>query len=233
MNVLITGASKGIGREISKCFAKEGAIELYLLSRSESALKTLCEECRAINRNSNIHILKFNLNELNQNPVPVLKDCKQLDILINNAGLLINKRFEDMEVFEIQEQMYTNFMAPALLIKQYMGIMGGTSPGHVVNIGSMGGFQGSAKFPGLSVYSATKAALASLTECLASEITDRNVFFNCLALGAVQTEMLQKAFPEFKAPVNAEQMAQFIVHFALNGYKYFNGKVLPVSLSTP
>jgi NAD(P)-dependent dehydrogenase (short-subunit alcohol dehydrogenase family) len=97
----------------------------------------------------------------------------------------------------------------------------------------MGGYQGSVKFKGLSLYSATKAAIASLTECLATEYTNKNIFFNCLALGAVQTEMLNEVFPGYIAPLSAKEMAGFISQFAINGYKYFNGKVLPVSVSTP
>ena len=111
--------------------------------------------------------------------------------------------------------------------------MGGVKPTHVVNIGSMGGVQGSVKFPGLSIYSASKAALATLTECLAAEYPDKNIYFNCLALGAVQTEMFDEAFPGYKAPLTADEAAEFITDFALNGYKYFNGKIIPVSLSIP
>jgi NAD(P)-dependent dehydrogenase (short-subunit alcohol dehydrogenase family) len=97
----------------------------------------------------------------------------------------------------------------------------------------MGGFQGSAKFPGLSFYSASKAALCCLTECLATELKDKSIKMNALALGSVQTEMLDKAFPGYKAPVKAEEIAEFITDFAINGHRYVNGKVLPVSLSTP
>ena len=104
---------------------------------------------------------------------------------------------------------------------------------HIVNIGSMGGFQGSAKFKGLSLYSAAKGAVAVLTESMAEEFKERGIKVNALALGAVQTEMLASAFPGYKAPLTAGQMAEFIADFALNGHKYFNGKILPVSLSTP
>jgi len=120
-----------------------------------------------------------------------------------------------------------------MLIQKLLEKMGGSTPSHVVNISSMGGFQGSMKFPGLSIYSATKAALASLTECLAEEFKKENVFFNALALGAVETEMLEEAFPGYKAPINADEIAEFIADFAFNGYNYMNGKIIPVSLSTP
>jgi NAD(P)-dependent dehydrogenase (short-subunit alcohol dehydrogenase family) len=97
----------------------------------------------------------------------------------------------------------------------------------------MGGVQGTVKFPGLSAYSSSKAALAGLTECLAIEFQDKDIAVNCLALGAVQTEMLQEAFPGFKAPVSPDKMAEFIGNFVLTAHHFMNGKVLPISLSTP
>jgi len=107
------------------------------------------------------------------------------------------------------------------------------SGGHIVNIGSMGGFQGSSKFPGLSVYSSSKAAVASFTECLAEELKETKIKVNCLALGATQTEMLEEAFPGYEAPLSANKMAEFIADFSLNSSKWINGKVLPISISTP
>jgi 3-oxoacyl-[acyl-carrier protein] reductase len=104
---------------------------------------------------------------------------------------------------------------------------------HVVNISSMGGINGSVKFSGLSAYSAAKGGLGILTECLAEEYRDSGISFNCLALGSVQTEMLEEAFPGYRAPLTAHEMARFIVDFAINGHKFFNGKILPVSISTP
>ena len=97
----------------------------------------------------------------------------------------------------------------------------------------MGGFQGSSKFPGLSLYSASKGAVAVLTEAMAEEFKDEGISVNCLALGAVQTEMLEEAFPGYKAPLSADEMGKYIAGFALTGNRYFNGKILPVSVSTP
>jgi NAD(P)-dependent dehydrogenase (short-subunit alcohol dehydrogenase family) len=111
--------------------------------------------------------------------------------------------------------------------------MGKKNKAHIVNISSMGGFQGTSKFPGLSAYSSSKAALSGLTECLAEELKDKNIAVNCLAIGAVQTEMLAKAFPGYKAPLSAKQMAEFICNFSLTGHLYFNGKIIPVSSTTP
>lgn len=105
--------------------------------------------------------------------------------------------------------------------------------GHIVNISSIGGFQGSAKFAGLSAYSTSKAALCSFTELFAEEFKESKIKMNCLCLGAAQTEMLEEAFPGYQAPVSAAKMAEFIANFALTGDQWMNGKIIPVSLSTP
>jgi NAD(P)-dependent dehydrogenase (short-subunit alcohol dehydrogenase family) len=97
----------------------------------------------------------------------------------------------------------------------------------------MGGFQGSVKFSGLAWYSASKAGLVGLTETLAEEYKATTVCFNCLALGAVQTEMLTEAFPEYRALVKPEGMAKYIAEFVLSGHYFFNGKTLPVALGNP
>ena len=97
----------------------------------------------------------------------------------------------------------------------------------------MGGVQGSMKFPGLAAYSSSKAAIITLTELLAEEYKTTGPSFNVLALGAVQTEMLEEAFPGYKANTSAQEMANYIYDFSLNGNAYYNGKLLQVSNSTP
>ena len=127
----------------------------------------------------------------------------------------------------------SNVLGPAWLIKLSLPYLRKSKTPHVLNIGSMGGFQGASKFPGLAAYSSSKSDIAGLSECLAEEFKDDNIKVNCLAFGAVQTEMLAKAFPGFQAPLTSAQMAEFVLDFTLNGHQYFNGKVLPVSSSTP
>ena len=152
-------------------------------------------------------------------------------MIINIAGYLIAKDFVDIVNDEARLMMETNFFGPASVIRILRPMMPAGS--HIVNISSMGGFQGSSKYKGLSYYSASKAAIACLTECLANEFRDYGISVNCLALGAIQTEMFEEAFPGFKAPVDAKQMAEFISGFALTGHKFFNGKILPVAVTNP
>ena len=156
---------------------------------------------------------------------------KEVDILINNAGLLINKPFVELDEKDFDAMFNINVRSVFRLSRLLLPLFNRNA--HILNISSMGGVQGSAKFPGLSLYSSSKGALAILTECLAEELKDLDIKVNCLALGAVRTEMLEKAFPGYEAPLSAGEMGSYIADFALHGHKYFNGKILPVSVSTP
>ncbi|MCF8370730.1 MAG: SDR family oxidoreductase [Bacteroidales bacterium] len=233
MNIIITGASRGLGYEISKILAHDNQHKILAIARDKEALGTL--QSGAVH--GNILAFPFDLEELAAKKEMFLSSIKKemphVDVLINNAGFLGKCNFDEVGC-ELSEKIFrVNFFAPVALTRLLLPLMGGLSNSHVVNIGSMGGFQGSAKFPGLAYYSASKAALACFTECLAAELSDTNISFNCLALGSAQTEMLEEAFPDFKAPLQAHEMATYIADFAINGQKYFNGKIIPVSISTP
>jgi len=236
MNVLITGASTGIGFELAKQFDVLGH-KVLAISRNEKRLEELNRICSQENAASRLVTCAFDLEMLTDNDAVLMKiltdEFQVLDILINNAGYLVRKDFRDTDCTEIIKSMTVNYIAPARLIKSCLPLLTGSARAHVINIGSMGGYQGSKKFPGLSFYSSAKGALAVLTECLAEEFSGTKIRFNCLALGAVQTEMLSKAFPGLQAPLSARGMADFIRDFAINGYDYFNGKILPVSGTTP
>jgi short-subunit dehydrogenase len=233
MHVVITGAGQGIGKALAMEFSKKEQINLYLISRSKENLAQAKDQCKKINPRAQITIIPFDLDRILLEDIPAELDCSRIDILINNAGMLIRKDFANTEPDDMIDMITTNFLVPACLIKKLIDRMGGSLPSHVINIGSMAGFQGSKKFSGLSIYSATKAALASLTECLATELSSKNIYCNCLAIGSVQTDMLATAFPGYQTQLTPNQIAEFIVDFSVTGYKYFNGKVLPVSLTTP
>lgn len=229
MNIIVTGASKGIGFELCKIFAKLDEVkQIIAIARDKKLLSRL--------KSDKIRLLQLDINDLiNDKPKTFLLDIKlnKVDILINNAGYLINKPFNDISSKEAEQIFRTNYHAPAKIISLLFPLLKKSKQAHIVNVSSMGGYQGSSKFAGLSHYSASKAAIAILSECLAEEYKDTNIKVNCLALGAVQTEMLENAFPGYKAPLKASEMAHFIVDFAINGSKYINGKIIPVSLSTP
>jgi NAD(P)-dependent dehydrogenase (short-subunit alcohol dehydrogenase family) len=237
MDIMITGASKGIGFELVKYFAQLDHTRIFALSGNPAIVKKALDEGLKKSATAAIFVIDFSAEQFLGAPELIAahlgKSLFHLDVLINNAGSLINKPFIGTTLADLKGVFQVNTFMPAILIQQLLPFMGKAGGTHVVNISSMGGYQGSVKFPGLSLYSASKAALACLTECLQEEFKNSSVTFNCLAIGSVQTEMLQQAFPGYQAPVKASEMAKFIGDFALNAHKYIKGKIIPVSVSTP
>jgi len=224
-NVVITGTSRGIGFELAQQFANQGH-QVLALSRNTKPLEQI--------NHSNITTISIDLsNEIDIEKAVsfVATEWKKVDILINNAGKLINKPFEQLTTQDFKEVYRVNVFAVAELTRNLLPFMQKGS--HVITVSSMGGIQGSMKFPGLAAYSSAKGAVITLSELLAEEYKEQQIAFNVLALGAVQTEMLEEAFPGYEAPLSAKEMANYIFDFALKGNKYYNGKVLQVSSSTP
>lgn len=227
-HIIITGASRGIGFETAKFLAQHNHM-LTVVARSEDKLKSLKNVAPNLIR---IVVADLTQNESTEKIISHLKKHDlRIDGLINNAGLLINKPFLDQSDDDWRQQLEVNLMAPVRLIRELANYFNTGS--HILNIGSMGGYQGSSKFPGLTAYSVSKGALSILTECLAAEFSDRKISANCLCLGAVQTEMLENAFPGMQAPVEPKQMGEFVGTFVLNNHKFYNGRVLPVALNDP
>ncbi len=227
MTVIITGASRGIGFELTKLFLNAN-YQVIALTRHTETLEALS--------NSNLQIIATDLSSKISidKAVFAIKEKRQtIDFLINNAGTLVNKPFEDILYSDLEKTYQVNVFAPFYLSQQLLSVLGKKSKAHIVNISSIGGFQGSVKFSGLSSYSSSKSAVVGLTECMAEEFKEKNITVNCLALGAVQTEMLAEAFPGYEAPIKPFQMAEYIFDFTTKGHHYYNGKILPVSLSTP
>lgn len=224
-NIVITGTSRGIGFELAQQFADAGHKVLALSRNTEPLIKV---------NHKNISILPVDLSkeeDITKAVAFIKSDWKQVDILINNAGKLINKPFEELTSDDFLQVYQVNVFAVAELTKNLIPFMQKGS--HVVTISSMGGIQGSMKFSGLAAYSSAKGAVITLSELLAEEYKEQQIAFNVLALGAVQTEMLQEAFPDYQAPLSAKEMASYIFDFALTGNKFYNGKVLQVSSTTP
>jgi NAD(P)-dependent dehydrogenase (short-subunit alcohol dehydrogenase family) len=232
MNVIVTGASSGVGYELVKQLILDDRVQKVVgIARRSEKLEELAGF--AASQGKGWKYIPIACDVFKVTLDTITDHIDRVDALVNNAGLLINRSFTDLTEEDFEQVYKVNVFAPARLTRLLKPMMGGEKTTHIVNIGSMGGFQGASKFPGLAAYSSSKSAIAGLSECLAEEFKEENIKVNCLAFGAVQTEMLAKAFPGFIAPLTSVEMAEFVLDFALNGHKYFNGKVLPVSSTTP
>jgi NAD(P)-dependent dehydrogenase (short-subunit alcohol dehydrogenase family) len=216
MNIIITGASSGVGFEAVLELILSGKHKVIALARSQNKLEKLLEIAKGLNPDCEVYAIAFDIVHDDYAGLQEFITSNfdgRVDVLINNAGVLINKPFVQLLETDFVEMLQSNYIGHVRIIQSLLQFMGENS--HIVNIGSMGAFQGSAKFNGLLAYSASKAAL------------------NCLALGSAQTEMLEQAFPGYESPVMAFEMGKYIADFAVTGHRFFNGKVLPVALTTP
>lgn len=224
-NIAVLGTSRGIGKEIVLLLAENPNFSIHALSRKN------CDEFENL---SNVHFHTFDLEAKNvrSQAENIFSTIGEIDYMVNNAGKLINKPFLELTSEDIQSCYQTNVLGIMQSV-QAAYIYLNKNGSHIVNISSMGGFQGSVKFPGLSAYSTSKAALCSFTELFSEEFKNEQIAMNCLCLGAVQTEMLSEAFPGYLAPHQPKEMAKFIVDFLIKGHQFYRGKILPVSISTP
>ncbi|TPD69973.1 SDR family NAD(P)-dependent oxidoreductase [Flavobacterium microcysteis] len=223
-NIIITGTSRGIGYELALLFANAGHQVLAISRKTPQALI----------ENPNITCLSVDLSkedDLAKIENFLSSTWKQVDAIVHNAGALLLKPFSETSTQDFEKIYKVNVFGVASLTRISLPYL---KPGsHVVTISSMGGIQGSMKFAGLSAYSSSKGAVITLSELLSEEYKERGISFNVLALGSVQTEMLAEAFPGYQAPLSAKEMADYIYDFTLKGNKFYNGKVLQVSSSTP
>jgi NAD(P)-dependent dehydrogenase (short-subunit alcohol dehydrogenase family) len=224
-NVIITGSSRGIGFELVNLFSQNN-YNIIALSRNVSSISKL-----NLNNVSTFSTDLSDSDSINKAVKFIKNKFSSVDVLINNAGKLINKPFIETSFEDFKLVYSVNVFGLAELIRLMLPSFSNTS--HIINISSIGGIAGSSKFPGLSAYSSSKAALNVLTEMLYEEFKTLGPVINTLALGAVQTEMLEEAFPGYKAPLSSVEMANYIYDFSIKGHKYFNGKILPVSISNP
>lgn len=225
--IVVVGASRGIGKAMVDQFAQVSEYRVIAIARNKEKLIANFQQF------SNVTCIEIDLNstDLIQNVKSAFCDIQKIDILINNAGYLVNKPFTEITAQDFTQSYQINVIGVMQTVQALLPKI--ENGGHIVNISSIGGFQGSVKFPGLTAYSTSKAALCSFTELFAEEHKDGNVKMNCLCLGAVQTEMLNEAFPGYEVDMSPEKMAHYIVDFSLNADQWMNGKIIPVSLSTP
>lgn len=239
MNIVITGASKGIGYYTALNLANKKEHKIFVLSRDVVGLKKLSDSINS----ENIITVPCDITDeksISESIQKIRRSVSSIEVLINNAGLLIKKPFRELTSADWQAVYNVNVfgvvnITRALLPLLLEGLISLKTSvrSHIVNISSIGGVQGSIKFNGLSAYSSSKSALIGISECLSEEYKTKGVYVNSIALGSVETEMFQTAFPGIKASVEVEDFSAWLADFALHGFQFFNGKVIPVSNSTP
>lgn len=180
MNILVTGASKGIGNAIAKELQNIG--EVFVTGRNEQALAA----CNA--KGFCVCDLSKDINNLAEFIVE-----KNIDVLINNAGEYIYGKLEDMNTADIQRLYQTNLVAPAYLISKALPHMKGQRWGRIINIGSISGIMGEAY---ASIYSSSKAGLVGLTKALALELAEYEITVNTINPGWVETELGNNSIEE-------------------------------------
>ena len=234
MTFFISGVGSGIGKETALYAVSQGHHVIGVLRKPEQAetLKTLTE-----NQPGKLSVLQIDLLQkgFEEEIVEGLKSLQvdSINFLVNIAGSLRIASLDEFTYQAMEESMQVNFYAPAMMISVLRPYLKGNIDANIINVTSMSGFQGSVRFPGLSIYGASKAALASLSESLSVELEEDGIHINALAIGSVNTEMLQSAFPDFQAAINPQDMAEYIYSFAMSGSRFFNGKTLPVAITNP
>lgn len=227
--LIVTGASQGIGRATALELAGTHGCTVLAVARNADALRTLAQEPAGQGR---VEVLPLDLSAEGAGArlAGVVGDIPVAGLVLNH-GLLLNKPFAAITRADLQAVYTANVFSAVEVVQALLPRLGPQS--HIVTISSMGGFQGASKYPGLSAYSSSKAALACLSQCLAAEFGADGPKVNCLCLGAVDTAMLRAAFPGYTAPTTAAAMGAFVARFAVEGHRQFNGQVLPVASSNP
>lgn len=225
-HILICGASRGIGFEIVKQCLELGH-KVVALSRSTQKLEDL--------NHSNLRVLEIDLSEKQafDTLLPILESFfgSRIDTVLYNAAALKAQPFEETTLSDWKFTYNTNVFGAVQILQCCKPML--VKGSHVWFVSSMGGIQGSQKFPGLSAYSSSKAALINIAECLAEEWGSQGISVNTFALGAVNTEMLEEAFPGYKAQVDAHEMAEFMITMMNTASPFMNGKTIQVSNTTP
>lgn len=212
---LITGASRGIGRAIAEGFSAAGA-DLVIVARNDKALTELAKKLHERGTKVLAQVADIGQqSEIDAVFARVEKDRIGLDILVNNAAIMIKRRLEEYQREDFNQMIAVNVAAPLYFSQKAIPLMKARGCGVIVNMSSLSGCFGVQKFPGFGVYDMSKYALWGLTEMLAIENMENNIRVNQLSLSAVDTEMFRSvAPPHLKANLSLEEVAKHVVHLA-------------------
>ena len=183
MVILVTGASRGIGREIAKNLAQKGNIVIANYNKSEEQAQNLQKE------NPNIEVYKSDVSkreEVKQMVEYVLNKYGKIDALVNNAGISENKLFTDVTDEDWQKIINTNLYSAFCVTQEVLPNMIHNKSGCIINISSIWGIVGASCE---TVYSIAKAGIDAMTKSLAKELGPSNIRVNSIAPGIIDTDM--------------------------------------------
>jgi len=223
---LVTGGSRGIGRETVKALAAKGARVLFTYRSGKSEADALLQE---LGGGSCAGAYECNVAEaarIDELVRAIRSQDLSPDILVNNAGTSMNGPLEDASPERWQQAFDLHVKAPALLARAFIGDMKKKRGGVIVNIGSVAGVRG---VPGIIIYSTVKGAVVELTRALARELAAFNVRAVCVSPGIIRTDFHKAMTPEQKRlneetriPLRREgkpeEVARLIVSLVENDY---------------
>lgn len=202
--VLITGGGSGIGAACAEEFLRRGRA-VVVVGRTASRLRSVKG---ALALAGDVGDEAFARRAF----AAARRRFGSVDILVNNAAHLVKKSFVDTTAAEWDAVMRTNLRGPFLFSREFLRA---PKPGRaIVHIGSLGGVQGTEKFPGLSAYTVSKYGVTGLAAAMAVEARPRGVAVFCVAPGAVDTAMLRKAAPGLKAGAIPSDIARVVADLA-------------------
>lgn len=201
---IITGAAQGIGREIARRFAEDGAI-VYACDRQKLEDSKIQEF-----EDLKIHYLSFDLTDtaaVKTAMIQVFKAEGRIDVLVNNAGVVFNRKIGMIMREETELMFRINVIAVLELIQLVSRLMARNGGGSIVNIASVTAVLGS---PGQVAYSATKGAIIAMTKSAAKELAPQGIRVNAVAPGIVKTERFAELYE-----ANGEKIDERISRIAL------------------
>lgn len=235
--VLITGASRGIGREIALKFAKMGGYNIILnYNQNEKKAMDVASEveklgCRYLLCKANVAIE----NEVNEMVYKALQTFGKIDVLVNNAGVSLSKLFQKTSADEIAKIFGVNTFGVINCSKAVVPNMIENKKGKIINISSIWGRVGASME---TIYSASKGAVISFTLALAKELAPSNISVNCVCPGVINTDMLNEYSEQDKEELKnqtplmrlgaPEDVANAVYFLAGENSNFITGQVITV-----
>ena len=233
--VLITGASRGIGRATAIKFGELGASVIVNYVRDENSANNVVDEIKKLGGKAiSIQADLSKKEELDKLVDLSIKQFGRIDILVNNAGIVYDREFEDITYDESLQIIKTNMLAPLFLSQKLAPLMIHNGGGNIINVSSTSGLHDFN--PGTADYAMTKIALQSLTKDLSLKYATQNIRVNAVAPGWVNTDMNADLPIEFvdtetdkyhlQRWAEPEEIADAIIYLASDKATYVTGQVL-------